>query len=39
MITASLWAIAVALGGIWIVLSDIKDILKTKRKVNESKSN
>jgi hypothetical protein len=30
MITAALWAIAVALGGIWIVLSDIRDILKNK---------
>jgi hypothetical protein len=30
MITAALWAIAVALGGIWISLSDIRDILKNK---------
>lgn len=30
MIIASLWAIAVALGGIWTVLSDIKDTLKNK---------
>ena len=30
MMTTALCAIACALGGIWIVLSDIRDILKNK---------
>lgn len=30
MITAGLFAIVCALSGIWIVLSDIRDILKNK---------
>jgi len=30
MITAGLFAIVSALAGIWIVLSDIRDILKNK---------
>ena len=33
MITAGLFAIACALAGIWIVLSDIRDILKNKEDV------
>lgn len=30
MITTALFAIVFVLGGIWIVLSDIRDILKNK---------